>query len=392
MMDSLQRGVIALICSGITGEKLVLPDGFEIERAYSELVRHQVLPLGYLGALQCGIPKNLPVMSKMFQSYCRCLAQTENQLRMVERVCTEFDNAAIDYMPLKGCNLKKLYPKPELRLMGDADVLIRTEQYKLIRPIMQKLGFTEQGESDHELIWDTKSLHLELHKRLIPSYNADYYRYFGDGWNQAKPLCGTRFGMEKEDEFIYLFVHFAKHYRDGGIGCRHVTDLWVYRRAYPNLDEDYISTELKKLQLLDFYRNIRVLIAAWFEGSDWDERTQFITDFIFESGSWGSHKKRIISAGAKAEKEAGSATYGRIKRAMKMLFPSALDMRQKYPVLRWLPFLLPVFWPIRWITAVLFRRENIRRQRNALAISTADEIKTYQQALDYVGLDFHFKE
>ena len=35
----------------------------------------------------------------------------------------------IDYLPLKGYNLKKLYPKPELRTMGDADVLIRLADF-----------------------------------------------------------------------------------------------------------------------------------------------------------------------------------------------------------------------------------------------------------------------
>lgn len=391
-MDTLQRGIITLIRSGITGEVLTLPVGFDMEKAYLEVVRHQVQSLAYQGALQCGLAKDLPVMRKLFQGYCRCMTHTENQLQTIERICAEFDDAGVDYMLLKGCNLKRLYPKPELRLMGDADILIRTEQYNLIRPIMQKLRFTEQAESDHELIWNTKALQLELHKRLIPSYNKDYYRYFGDGWKLAKRSCGTRFEMEKEDEFVYLFTHFAKHYRDGGIGCRHVTDLWVYRRAYPNLDEDYIDTELKKLQLLDFYRNIQTLIAAWFEDSEWDEKTRFLTDFVFESGSWGEHKTHVISAGVRAAQDTGSAARGRVKRAMRMLFPSALDMRRKYPILRPMPFLLPVCWIIRWVTAVLFRRENIRRQRRALAISTADEIKTYQQALDYVGLDFRFKE
>ena len=31
---------------------------------------------------------------------------------------------------------KKLYPKPELRVMGDADILIREEQYDKIKPVM----------------------------------------------------------------------------------------------------------------------------------------------------------------------------------------------------------------------------------------------------------------
>ena len=37
--------------------------------------------------------------------------------------------------------MKALYPAPELRVMGDADVLIRLEQYEKIVPLMEKMGF-----------------------------------------------------------------------------------------------------------------------------------------------------------------------------------------------------------------------------------------------------------
>lgn len=38
-----------------------------------------------------------------------------------------FDAGGIDYMPLKGSILKDLYPRHEMRMMGDADILIRME-------------------------------------------------------------------------------------------------------------------------------------------------------------------------------------------------------------------------------------------------------------------------
>ena len=58
--------------------------------------------------------------------------------------------------------------------------------------------------------------------------------------------------MTPEDEFIYLFTHFAKHYRDGGIGCRYVVDLWVFLRNNPTMDPEKIKRELDKLQLREF--------------------------------------------------------------------------------------------------------------------------------------------
>ena len=67
-------------------------------------------------------------------------------------------------------------------------------------------------------------------------------------------------------------------------------------------------------------------------------------------------------------------------------------MRHRYPVLEKHPELLPILWPVRLVTAVLFRRDHLRQQKESLNHITADQILTYQQALNYVGLDFHFKE
>lgn len=391
-MDALQQGIVTLIRGSLTGEQLALPERFDLETAYSQIVRHGIVALAYDGAVKCGVDKKLPVMQKLFHGYCRCLQRSEAQLRAIERICVAFDEAGIDYMPLKGCNLKMLYPKPELRVMGDADILVRTAQYIQIRPVMQVLGYEEQLESNHELIWNSRDLHLELHKRLIPSYNEDYYRYFGDGWRLAKRQKGTRYAMTQEDEYIYIFTHFAKHYRDGGIGCRHVTDLWVYRRACSQMDEQYIAAELDKLQLLEFERNIRRLTEVWFEDRGSDEKTDFIADFIFRSGSWGSAEAHTVSAGVKSASEAGSVTGGRARRVLQAAFPSAEALQNRYPVLRKYPALLPAIWPVRMITAALFRRDNIRKQRETIACATVEKIESYQQALNYVGLDFHFRE
>ena len=94
------------------------------------------------------------------------------QIDAFNRLCRIFCENEIDYMPLKGCVLKELYPSDELRSMGDIDILIRTEQYGRIRSLMLAEGFQEGAESDHEYHWSSSSAHIELHKRLIPSYTT----------------------------------------------------------------------------------------------------------------------------------------------------------------------------------------------------------------------------
>ena len=391
-MNSTQRGILLLLKSAVTGERYELPGDFSLEAALPVIKKHHLDTLAYQGGSNCGLEEMSPDMLPLLQSYCKHMMRSEGQMAAIAALYAAFDENGIDYLPLKGCNMKSRYPRPELRIMGDADILVRTGQYDRIRPLVEGLGFTFKVESDHEYVWRSPALMLELHKRLIPSYNRDYYACFGDGWRLAKPAEGTRYTMTPEDEYIYIFTHFAKHYRDGGIGCRHVLDLWVYLRCFPELDDGYVRRELGKLRLLEFHGNIRRLLESWFEDGAADDRTAMMTDFIFDSGSWGKWESHILSAGMKNRAEAGSARGGRMRSVIKTLFPAGRDMALRYTVLEKAPWLLPVMWPVRWVDALLFRRDRVRQKREALRSATTKKIDAYQQAMNYVGLEFRFEE
>ena len=389
-MDITQQGILLLLKSAITGESQVLPEGFDIEAACPLIRKHHMSTLCYDGAVRCGVPRQHPVMREMFQEYCKILQVSEGQMREIRRIAQAFDKNGIDYMPLKGCNMKALYPQPELRMMGDADILIRVEQYDSIVPIMESLGFTSVLESDHELIWKSPFLYLELHKCVIPTYNKDYYAYFGDGWNRANREGGFRYGMSPEDTWIYLFTHFAKHYRDGGIGCRHVVDLWVYRRAYPDLDETYIGEELEKFQLREFHENICRMIGAWFEEQVLDEKSDVLTTCLFASGSWGRHEDYVLSQSIKESQNFPVGFSGRLVYLGKLLFPKAENMKRIYPILQKVPWLIPVMWLIRPFYKVLFQGWKLKRHRQNLNLLSREKLENRHQMLRYVGLDYHF--
>lgn len=391
-MNVTEQAIITLLRSAVTGEKLALPENVDMDFLIRVVARHMVVPMAYIGAVNCGVDKEHPVMEKLFRGYCHHLMTSEAQLRMLDSVFAAFDANKIDYMPVKGCNLKQLYPKPELRPMGDGDILIRMEQYDTIRPIMEGLGFRERIESDHELIWQTPELFLELHKRLIPSYNTDYYAYYGDGWRLAKVRNGTRYAMTDEDQFIYLFTHLSKHYRDGGIGLRHVTDLWVYLQAHPELDQTYIRSELKKLSLLAFYENMYRVLEAWFADGEWDERTQLITGFVFGSGPWGTAEAHTASSIIKKAKKTGSLAKGKWQWFWRMIFPDVEEMSYKYPAVKKVPVLLPVFWVVRWVHTLLFRKAVVRGRRQDIKNFSQEKIRKYKTQMEYVGLGFNFGE
>lgn len=383
--------IIKLLRSGITGEKLALSPDFSIEKAQSVLKHHGVQAMGYMGAVNCGVARNDPAMQTLFTAYRQSMIISQHQLTSAQKLFSCFEENGIDYLPLKGLIMKHLYPYPELRPMGDGDILIRVEQYPQIRQVMLSLGYQEKQESDHELPWVSAGLYVELHKRLTPSADADLFRYYGDGWKFAKPLSGSRYEMSDEDFFVYLFAHFAKHYRGGGIGCRHVVDLWVYRMKHPGMDESYIQSQLKVLGLDVFYGYILSVLDAWFSDLPFDERSALITRRIFENGVWGTAENLYISENLRSAADSGSLKSGKWKLIIRRIFPDYEQMKYRYPGLKGKRILLPVFWVVR-IFDLLFHKSHVTQKRFSMLSKKADDrILQRKQELEYVGLSLDFE-
>ena len=305
---------------------------------------------------------------------------SENQTYELERLKKAFKGKNISFVLLKGANLKEIYPQPEMRSMSDVDILIKPQEYDTITEIMQELGYTFKYESDHELVWALESrLTVELHKYVVPSYNKDFFAYYGSGWeifeNTTHPL---------EDDFIYTFVHFAKHYRDGGAGIKYIVDLYAYLKKHTEIDMQYIVSQLKSLKLLTFYKNIMRLIDVWFNDAEGNDITDLITNYVFRSGAYGLEENKNISKGYRNIKATG---FKNAKAAIvfSTLFPNLVAMQIEFPILKKVPIALPIFWIVRWF----YKTNKIKSVSRKLAHADSEKVKAFEKDLKIVGLDYN---
>ena len=395
-MDSQLSGIVTLIRSALKDETHTLPEDFDWENAVSVMYTHHLVGIAVRGAARCGVPRSHPAVRQLTALFCKDVQASRRQTQMLQMVYAMFQDSGIQYMPVKGAVLKPMYPQSELRAMGDADVLILEEQYPKIRSLMLSLGLREEVESDHEYVWHGGGFKLELHKRLIPSYNKDYYAYYGDGWRLArKDGQSSAHYLSPEDHFIYLLVHFAKHYRDGSISAKNICDFWVCRNVGPGLDEEYIRAELKKLKLLDFYGNVLDLLNTWFEGAAPTQAVEILTRTAFQGGIYSFEESQITASVLKLTKETESLSDSKQKLLLRKLFPPVGVLSQRFPVLKKYPVLLPFIWVVRWFDALVIRPGQIKRglsESRELMKTDADRVSRYENQLRAVGLDFNFPE
>ena len=386
-MTNTEKTLITLIKSALSGKKLAIPTDTDWEKVFKISKRHQIIPLVYYGIVNSGLEFDLK--AQFFNFTVQATMIEENQLFELQKLKADFCDLNIDFLVLKGPVIKSKYPHSEMRTMSDIDILIKPDQYEYVSSVMEKSGYTFALESDHEFVWQKKPfVSIELHKHLIPSYNRDFYGYFGDGWQLAKSLESgkSEYILSQEDVFLYAFTHFTKHYRDGGIGLRHLTDIYVLSNN--NMDKEYIEKALKKLEIFEFYNNVIKTLKVCFEDKEADEVTEKILNWIFESGPYGLKKKYELATATKEAVNNGNQS-AENQTFKNVFFPSVSIAKKRYPVLDKAPILLPAIWVVRAVSALIFRRENIKENTTRLKNVTDEAVAEYNNELEKVGLKFN---
>lgn len=312
------------------------------------------------------------------------------QTREAERVFAAFEKYGLEFMPVKGVFLKKIYPSTDMRRMGDIDILIREEKYEEYKKAIEEVGFTFNRESNNEYIFNKKNLlTVELHRYLITPGNDDMFAYYGTGWRLAKKESEYMYRLSKEDEYVYMIVHFAKHYRDAGIGLRPVIDIWMYKNKNPDIDMDYVFEQLEKMNLHTFAKNVFELTETWFGGVPYNKITSNMTEFILENGEYGTSAGMVAAGSIRTGTNTKMTVGVKMKKYLQLIFPDRNSLKRKYPVLVKYPIALPFCWFCRWIEGLKSGRDKIKAKQALINASFGENVEKFNSHMKLVGLDIH---
>lgn len=389
-MDKQLTGVLTLLRSALNGESLTVPHDFDWEQANQSFFQHHLVGLAFRGAMNCGISKTSPGFCQLTALFCKQIQEQRKQMQELQDVYDLLEEQAIDYIPLKGAVLKELYPQEEMRFMGDADLLIKIDQYPRIQKLLSQRGMQCHGRTDHHFEWQGENLALELHISLMLSSDLVWFDYYRNIWEKALLSGhGNQYRLSAEDHFIYLVAHFAKHFCYGGITAKPLCDFWLYRRKYPHMDEDYLCRELEKLRLLPFYRKLMQLMQVWFAGAQPTPADEQLTRMILKGGIMGEEESAAAMNVLRSRKDVHTGSESKARAILLRAFPPFSAMVRRYRFLEAYPLLLPVAWLLR-VGSIVRKPDKIRRNIQVTKYIREDSQKLageLQAGLELAGLE-----
>ena len=147
------------------------------------------------------------------------------------------------------------------------------------------------------------------------------------------------------DHYLYLFLHLAKHFSNGGVGVRQICDLMQFQRAYGGqIDWPEVRRAVQELSFPGLYADVVAIGGRLgFEADPMFpsvQPDQLLLDSL-EGGVYGFDRE----GGGRGNVLNVAAQYPtRFQRLQRLLFPSVSQLVDGRPWLKRRPWLLPVAW------------------------------------------------
>lgn len=369
-MKDIYSYAMKLVRYVLCGNATVSDENTDFEKLFEFAKYHSIESMIYVGLCDSGtvVPKS--IMTKLKEIYNGAIVFDTMQDMALREISNEFENAGIDYIPLKGSLLKNYYPMPDYRKSGDIDILIKPEDEPEVIRIMEKLDYRSVEEFEahdiHLTYQKEPYLTIEIHRQLVRNNNRAY-PLCSKVWDNVSLAENTkhRYNMNAEFLYVYLIAHLAKHIYSGGAGIRLITDIWVMREKFV-FDNEKLNRYLQQADLVEINNMIIKLTERMFKediNTGEDENISLLESIVIDGGSFGSDETRLIIDSNKDYKS-------RTKRIIGMIFPPAKALLTKYPVLKKHAFLLPFIWIYRAFRLLIYKRERVsKKMKNSLDIS-----------------------
>jgi len=292
--------------------------------------------------------------NEIMRSMFRSIMQFENMMQVQQKIIHDFKTADIECIVLKGSSVSVYYPYPELRHMGDIDILVPHEKIENAVELLQRDGFIMLRNADKH------KLHIHMHKgrTIVEIHHSVDVFPDGEMGQKAQSFIKTAFeyikpvtyndykfdSLSVSHQAISLLVHMARHYNNCGIGLRQLLDWVLFIEKNRVTYEEEALCYLNDFGLSSFAHLMYSCGVTYIMNNEFDSikneysLQQEVIEVIMKSGDLGCTSELSIKYGSKFYANIGKRfTWNDVysKQKDKVL--------REYPIVAKVPVLIPLF-------------------------------------------------
>lgn len=354
-------------------EHLVDPDWYQL----TEIAKQQnLLAIFNEGCVEYSKVYPLPqeLQKECFEQSTRLIIWQAKRTKAFLSVYDKLVAVGLKPLILKGLVCRSMYGAyADHRPSSDEDIYIKKEDFPLIHKILMEQGFQmEQLEVTDKVLSQAQEisfynnnidLYLEVHLNVMGNENFirkkmnTFFETVHESNMRIKIDGHIIYTLNPTDHYLYLFLHFFKHFTLSGIGIRQVIDMFLFDKTYHDqIDWKLVEDRIREVSAYKLYLDVRFIGKTYLGfpvDADCDNsRVQTLLEDILEGGCFGN-ESRDYSLSANV---ATSAMNKHNKLSLlRIAFPESRNLTKGYPILYKQPYLLPFIWILRLAKFVLYK-------------------------------------
>lgn len=254
-------------------------------------------------------PQALPFLKKVYSLESR----NDEMNSFIAKMISRLQSANIYALLVKGQGIAQCYERPQWRSSGDIDFFLDENNYNKAKLFFSReIEITEpEGIYSKHLGMVIDSWSVELHgtlrcglspsiDRALDSIQAETFeKGLVRVWRNGETDV---FIPEQNNDVVFVFTHFLKHFYKGGIGLRQICDwcrlLWTYRDS---IDKELLERRLRAMGLLYEWKAFAAFVVDYLgmpveampfspSGEKWERKARRICGFIMKVGNFGKNR------------------------------------------------------------------------------------------------------
>lgn len=306
-----------------------LPENITYEQVLSCAVRHDVAGFAYLGVLRAENQPDSDTLNKWRERYMLGIQRNSLQNDACHKILDAFHAQEIPTLELQGTKVKCYYPSPDLRMMGDIDIIIEDKHIHKAEEILKSLGYDTVNQGDFEVDGRNGDIAVEIHTDFFTD-SVSYHEIISNPFENA--VVHEDFTATVPDTvfWTYHLLHCLKHYRGKGIGLRRILDLCILEpEMKKSVDIEYVNKIMDENGLTENINDLFAIAGYLFNN---EETERDIYDSISVIKTAGTQGKLGIGINHKLkEMRTEGKHFLKLRYFISLAFPPKKQIYISYP-------------------------------------------------------------